>query len=144
MAQYKFQDAMTFQIDTDNYLGYDHETYIDNLEAFALTKPSDYMKHRIEVVDKVKKKMARMLYSFYYNLLTEGKDADGDAISSDGAFEAIFKPSLSNQEVTEIALGAVRTLEDINKKALNKILPRDFLAISHNTIKKKVEGDLMN
>ncbi len=44
---------MNFKIDVGNYFGVDHESYLDNLQAYAITKPSDYMKMRSTIIERV-------------------------------------------------------------------------------------------
>ncbi len=142
-------DNMNFKVDVSNYFGVDHERYLDNLQAFAITKPSEYMKMRSVIIDRVKKDNMKLMYNLFYNLLTEGKGTQINALT--GTYrhilagdpnEALFKPDMSKQQVSEIALGAVKTMNGLIDNIMDDLIPKNFLNISHNVTKKNTEGGL--
>ena len=59
-----------FEINTDDYLGFEYEEYLNNINAMAISKPSDYYKMRAELLARVKKKVVKDVYDAYYKLLT--------------------------------------------------------------------------
>jgi hypothetical protein len=132
--------GMDFVVDTSNYFGLDHETFKDNLQAFALTKPSEYFTLRGAIIKGVKKENLKNFYALFYNLLTNGTQPNGDAYVTDNA--DLFKPNMSKQEVSEIALGAVKTLNQLIDRVMDDILPKEFLKIANDTTAKKTMGDL--
>ncbi len=132
---------MNFKVDVGNYFGLDHERYLDNLQAFAITKPSEYMKMRSTIIDKVKKENMEIMYKLFYNLLTKGEDPYDRPIIT-GANKDLFKPEMSKQKVSEIALGAVETMNKLIDSIMSNLIPKDFLNISHTVTKKNTEGGL--
>ncbi len=111
---------MDFKINVGNYFGVDHETYFDNLQAFAITKPSEYMQMRAVIIEKAKKDNMVMIYNLFYNLLTTGYKSDGSAHiltfrDSPATREWIdlFVPNMSKQQVSEKLLTAVKTMNKI-------------------------------
>ncbi len=138
---------MNFKVDVGNYFGLDHERYLDNLQAYAITKPSQYMKMRSVVIDKVKKANMEMMYKLFYNLLTTGTGNDGanslvNVRGADADWITLFVPNMSKQQVSEIALGAVETMNALIDKVMGDLIPKNFLNISHNVTKKNTEGGL--
>jgi hypothetical protein len=136
---------MDFKLDVSNYFGLDYQTYIDNLQAFALTHPSDYYKLRAMVLTGVKKENMIMIYDLFFNLLTEGTKSDGTSYNDDTIVDftsAQFKPSMSKQNVSEIAASAVKTMEKMINEAIDKILPADHLHIANSVTSRKADASL--
>ncbi len=142
---------MNFKIDVSNYFGLDHQKYLDALQSYAITKPSEYMTMRSDIIDVVKKENMKMMYNLFYNLLTDGtsttrKMGGGYAHILDGTPSAaqikLFKPDMSKQQVSSIALGAVKTMNKLIDDVMDDLIPKNFLNISHNVTKKNTEGGL--
>ncbi len=138
---------MNFKINVSNYFGVDHEKYLDELQAYAITNPSSYMQMRAAIIDKVKKSNMEMIYNLFYNLLTTGNDQTGGAHilaltpGPGGAWEAIFRPNMSIQDVSEKALSAVKTMNKIIDDVMNDLIPNNFLKITHDVQRTKAAGD---
>ncbi len=139
-------DGMDFRINVGNYFGLDHLTYIDNLQAFALTHPSEYYKLRAAVLTGVKKSNMVMIYDLFYNLLTNGEDTHGRAylygISLKDYKPEQFRPNMSKQKVSEIAASAVKTMEKMINEAIDSILPADHLHIADAVTSKQANASL--
>jgi hypothetical protein len=140
-------DGMDFKINVSNYFGVDHERYLDNLQAYAITKPSQYMKMRSVIIDKVKKENMETMYKLFYNLLTSGTENDGrtslvNVRGGDADWIPLFVPNMSKQQVSEIALGAVKTMNGLIDNVMEDLIPKNFLNISHTVTKKNTEGGL--
>jgi hypothetical protein len=140
-------DGMDFKINVSNYFGVDHERYLDNLQAYAITKPSQYMKMRSVIIDKVKKENMETMYKLFYNLLTTGTENDGrtslvNVRGADAEWIQLFVPNMSKQQVSEIALGAVKTMNGLIDNVMEDLIPKNFLNISHTVTKKNTEGGL--
>jgi hypothetical protein len=140
-------DGMDFKINVSNYFGVDHERYLDNLQAYAITKPSQYMKMRSVIIDKVKKENMETMYKLFYNLLTTGTENDGrtslvNVRGADAEWIPLFVPNMSKQQVSEIALGAVKTMNGLIDNVMEDLIPKNFLNISHTVTKKNTEGGL--
>ncbi len=137
---------MNFKIDVGNYFGVDHETYLDNLQAHAITNPSDYMNMRAAIIEKVKKENMVTMYNLFYNLLTLGRDSKGNNLVTGGLvpskqWEDLFVPNMSKQQVSEKALSAVKTMNKLIDDVMNDLIPKNFLKITHDVQRTKAAGD---
>jgi hypothetical protein len=87
------------------------------------------------------------MYNLFYNLLISGTDPGGvnsilEGTAATREMKDLFVPNCSKQEVSEQALVAVETINKIIEQVIHKLLPKDFLNISHNVTKKNTEGKL--
>jgi hypothetical protein len=87
----------------------------------------------------------RNFYALFYNLLTEGTDEKSTPyapshVNADG--KRLFKPDMSKQEVSEIALSAVKTLNQLIDRIMGDILPKEFLKVATDTTTRKTAGNL--
>ncbi len=139
--------GMNFKVDVGNYFGVDHESFLDNMQAFAITKPSLYMKARAIIIERVKKSNMELIYNLFYNLLTSGTDIEGknSILNGIGAefeeFIKMIKPNMSNQQVSEKALSAVRTMNKLIDDMMEELIPKNFLKITHDVSRAKTAGD---
>jgi hypothetical protein len=105
------------------------------------------MKMRSVIIDKVKKENMETMYKLFYNLLTTGTENDGrtslvNVRGGDAEWIQLFVPNMSKQQVSEIALGAVKTMNGLIDSVMEDLIPKNFLNISHNVTKKNTEGGL--
>ena len=108
-----------FNLNTANYLGFEYESYLNAMNAVAISKPSLYAEIRIEVLDRLKKKILDEVYKTYYDLLTEAKDFPKLlSVAKDG-------PRYPAQDASSFALGAARTINKILDEVLKIVLPSD-------------------
>ena len=121
-----------FQINTDDYLGFEYEEYLNNINAMAISKPSEYYKLRAELLARVKKKVVKDVYDAYYNLLTTepvGKFNGQDLI-----------PNYPTQKASKFALEASATTNAILNKALEIVLPINYSDIATQKLVQKGEA----
>ena len=121
-----------FEINTDDYLGFEYEEYLNNINAMAISKPSDYYKMRAELLARVKKKVVKDVYDAYYKLLTSepiGKFNGQDLI-----------PHYPTQKASKFALEASATTNAILNKALEIVLPIDYSNIANQKLVQKGEA----
>jgi hypothetical protein len=134
-----------FKIDPSNYAGIDHEAYRSDMLNLALTRPTEYIQLRKDVLQAVKKQAVNTQYAIYYNLLTKGKTPEGMTIL-DGKpskpLEALFCPHVPNQVVNEFALKASKTIDKISEEAIELILPQDWKQIADNRNFSKTKSTL--
>ena len=121
-----------FEINTDDYMGFEFEEYLNDINAMAISKPAEYYKMRSEVLAEVKKKVVKDVYTAYYTLLTtkivgqfNGKD---------------LVPNYPTQKASKFALEASATTRAIINKALEIVLPIDFTNIAHSKLMQKAEA----
>ncbi len=105
------------------------------------------MKMRSVIIDKVKKENMEMMYTLFYNLLTTGTQNDGRTSlvagrDSEADWVKLFVPNMKKQQVSQTALGAVKTMNALIDKVMDDLIPKNFLNISHNVTKKNTEGGL--
>ena len=115
--------AQNFQVDTNDYLGFQYEEYLNELMALAVSKPSDYYKIRAETLKLLKQVVVKQVYNTYYGLLTTG-EIDGQTPL--GA----LVPHYPQQKASQFALGASKTINDILNSALDIILPPNHLDVA--------------
>jgi hypothetical protein len=133
---------MDFKVDTSNHSGLDYETYKSKMKTFAMTKPAEYADMRIEVIEKLKKEAMKDIYKTFYMLLTEGQTKDGKAILTNGDWVAKFKPNMNYQQVSEIALGAVKTYHKMIDDALEDVIPDYLDKLAGSVVKKQADAEL--
>ena len=122
-----------FEIDTDDYLGFEYEEYLNNVNAMAISKPSEYYKMRAELLSEVKKKVVKDVYTAYYTLLTTkvvGKFNGKDLV-----------PHYPTQKASKFALEASATTNAILNKALELVLPVNYSDIANQKLIQKGQAD---
>jgi len=133
-----------FKIDPSDYLSIDYETYRDDMLELALAQPAQYFQLRKAVLKAVKRQACINQYNIYYNLLTNGKQADGaTSIFADADVPTaapLFKPKYPKQLVNQFALGAAKTIDKISEDAVELILPRDYKSIANERTSTKSKG----
>ena len=133
--------AQNFKIDTSDYLGISHTTFKNKLMEIALTKPSEYFQLREKVLERVKTNAIANLYNTIYLVLTEGKLNDGNLAAAGATQSAIFVPNYPKQKVTEIALSAAKTMDEIIDGIIEIILPIDYNDIAKQRISRKADAN---
>ena len=122
-----------FEINTDDYLGFEYEEYLNNVNAMAISKPSEYYKMRAEVLAEVKKKVVKEVYTAYYTLLTT---------KVMGRFNgADFVPHYPTQKASRFALEASATTNAILNTALEIVLPVNYTDIANQKLVQKGQAD---
>ena len=121
-----------FEINTDDYLGFEYEEYLNNINAMAISKPSDYYKMRAELLARVKKKVVKDVYDAYYKLLTS------EPIGNFNGKDLI--PHYPTQKASKFALEASATTNAILNKALEIVLPIDYSNIANQKLVQKGEA----
>ena len=135
-----------FKIDPSDYLSIDYETYRDDMLELALAQPAQYFQLRKAVLKAVKRQACINQYNIYYNLLTNGKKADGttsifqDLEGGAPTSADLFKPKYPKQLVNQFALGAAKTIDKISEDAVELILPRDYKSIANERTSTKSKG----
>jgi len=125
-----------FKLDTDDYLGFNYENYIHDLEAYALTKPSEYYKMRSSLLKALKGGIVKQTFDVYYQLLTEGKVGEF-SMQIDGTD---ISPSYPKQEASAFAIQASKTVNKILDKAMEEIMPANHLNLSKIRLTKLADG----
>jgi hypothetical protein len=133
---------MDFKVDTSNHSGLDFETYKSKMKTFAMTKPAEYAEMRLEIIDKVKKDAMKAIYNTFYNLLTNGKMPDGTSYVSKREWRDLFEPKMNYQEVSNVALGAVKTYHNMVDKALEDVIPDYLDKLAGSVQKKQADAEL--
>ena len=125
--------AQNFQVDTNDYLGFQYEEYLNELMALAVSKPSDYYKIRAGTLKLLKQVVVKQVYNTYYGLLTTGT-IDGQTPLGD------LVPHYPQQKASQFALGASKTINDILNSALDIILPPNHLDVAKLKLTQKGEA----
>jgi len=136
-----------FKIDTGDYLGIKYESFKDEMLALALAEPSEYFKLRKAVLQTVKQQAVEDQFRIYYNLLTAGKDKEGNDIIPRSAgirdeTAAKFAPNYPKQLTSQFTLGAAKTIDKIAEESVEILLPKDYKSISQDRFSKIAEGKM--
>jgi hypothetical protein len=126
--------ADRFGVDTDNYLGFQYESYKRSQYAAALTKYSDYAKIREDVIKSVQRDAVGNMYKTISAILISGKDLSGNQVVKINGQPAA--PNYPAQDVSKIALAASETLNDILLEVVEKIMPSDHLELAYKRMKQ--------
>jgi hypothetical protein len=122
-----------FEIDTNDYLGFEYEEYLNNVNAMAISKPSEYYKMRAFVLAETKKKVVKSVYDAYYKLLTT------QPVGTYNGQELI--PHYPAQKASKFALEASATTNAILNKALEIVLPVNYTDIANQKLVQKGQAD---
>jgi hypothetical protein len=122
-----------FEIDTNDYLGFEYEEYLNNVNAMAISKPSEYYKMRAFVLAETKKKVVKSVYDAYYKLLTT------QSVGTYNGQELI--PHYPTQKASKFALEASATTNAILNKALEIVLPVNYTDIANQKLVQKGQAD---
>jgi hypothetical protein len=122
-----------FEIDTNDYLGFEYEEYLNNVNAMAISKPSEYYKMRAFVLAETKKKVVKSVYDAYYKLLTT------QSVGTYNGQELI--PHYPAQKASKFALEASATTNAILNKALEIVLPVNYTDIANQKLVQKGQAD---
>ena len=129
-----FNSVDRFGVNTDNYLGFEYESYKRQQYAAALTKYSDYAKVREDVIKSVQRDAVGNMYKTISSIIINGKDLSGKQIVFINGNAA--SPNFPAQEVSKIALAASETLNDILLEIVEKIMPSDHLELAYKRMKE--------
>ena len=121
-----------FEIDTNDYLGFEFEEYLNDVKAMAISKPSEYYKMRSQVLSEVKKKVVKEVYEAYYKLLTS------QVIGTFNGRDLV--PNYPTQKASKFALEASMTTGQILNKALEIVLPIDLDDLVTKKLVQKAEA----
>ena len=144
-------DTTNFKVDVKNYLGLENSAYKSRMMQIALTNPTNFYKIRENVLKNVIENAIGDLYDTLYNVMTSGLvkigGRDVNASSDGGAVPAggdAFRPQIPKQQVSEFALKAAKTLEDIVREAVEIMLPEDFLDLAKARIARTSDARGIN
>lgn len=129
--------TLNFQVDTSNYMGFQYEEYLNELQALAMSQPSKYYEMRKSVLKLLKQKVVSDVYKEYYGLLTTGNVGNGNPILD----TLKISPNFPNQEASKFALESAKTINQILDKCLDLILPNNHLDVAQLRIRRKHAGD---
>ena len=126
--------------------GISYKKYRNNLYSIALGTPSRYYKIREKVLESLETDLIKLIYTIWFNALTESKDASGNpiAVSSaefrlsgitpDGAL--VLPPAhYMTHKINELALAAVSDMEIHLQKLCDLLVPQDFNSIASSNLK---------
>ena len=120
-----------FKVDPSNYLGHNYDAYLAKMYTLALSKPTEYLKIRETVKERVKKAAVTSIYTEYYSILTNGKTSNNVSIYGP---DYNFKPDYPQQEVNDFCLGAAKSLNEILNKLCDIIIPDNMNKIMGDKI----------
>ena len=130
------QNNQNFKLDTSNYIGFQYKTYLNQMKAVALTKPSDYAVMRNNIVNDLADKLSKDWYDRTYEILTEGK-LNGASLGLKNAEGKAIEPSYPAQELAKLALSHSQTIVDMMDEIVDILVPENYLATAMHQLEAK-------
>ena len=140
---------MAFELDPNNYLSHEYNTYLTHLQEMALSKPADYFKLRRQAENKVKTEVSRYLFKTIYYLLSKATVSQLDGREGDfiydgiaGVDKATFSPKYPAQKINEICLSSVKTIDEILDEIFDILLPPSITQVLGEKLSKQGKATL--
>ena len=143
---------MNFKVDTANFLGLSNAKYKNNLLKLALTKPEDYFKLRATVLESITENQVKAMFNMFYYVMTTGHvntSATGDGSSGTNAGagiqldgEDVFKSNMAYQQVSDFALDASKTIQQICEDCVEILLPLNYRNLAEGRLARKGDAKL--
>lgn len=130
------QNNQNFKLNTSNYIGFQYKTYLNQMKAVALTKPSDYAVMRNNIVNDLADKLSKDWYDRTYEILTEGK-LNGASLGLKNAEGKAIEPSYPAQELAKLALSHTQTIVDMMDEIVDILVPENYLATAMHQLEAK-------
>ncbi len=130
------QNNQNFKLNTSNYIGFQYKTYLNQMKAVALTKPSDYAVMRNNIVNELADKLSKEWYDRTYEILTEGK-LNGVSLGLKNAEGKAVVPSYPAQELAKLALSHTQTIVDMMDEIVDILVPENYLATAMHQLEAK-------
>jgi len=130
------QNNQNFKLNTSNYIGFQYKTYLNQMKAVALTKPSDYAVMRNNIVNDLADKLSKDWYDRTYEILTEGKLNNSPLGLEDSKGNSI-QPSYPAQELAKLALSHTQTIVDMMDEIVDILVPENYLATAMHQLEAK-------
>ena len=116
-----------FEINPDNYLGIKYTEYLNKIEELAIRDTKTFFKMKNKMIETVKSQITIIIFNFVKNLLSTGKCGQGfnnDNFIYNGCAvsEAEFQPKYPSQEINNIALSLVQTINQFLDQHVCEIL----------------------
>jgi len=130
---------MKLKVDINNYLNNDYQNWVDSMNGLALGSPKVYFDFRSKISAALKREAVSNIYTVLYDLLRDGKlTMSPTGKKEDAKLEDIYKavkdatspivtdtmkPSLSDQNINEIAISLAKTLNAELEKVVELVCP---------------------
>ena len=122
--------GMDFKVDTNNYLGYEFQSWQRQQYALALSKPNLYFENREKIISSIRDNAVKNVYKTLYNILSNGTNLEDQTIIKP-------PPKYPQQLISQIALEASQTMQEIMERAVELLLPADFKKIAEGRLNEK-------
>ena len=146
-----------FKIDPSDYKGNKYEAFKTRLITLSIQRPEEYSKLREAVLFKMRQQTSDNVYNQFYNLLTEGKNEEGSGpLIGAGAptgfvggaegwpkretIQLLNNIHYPKQKVTDIAMKASLTMDELVEEAVSIILPYDPAQIAFKRMGDREKG----
>jgi transcription termination factor Rho len=126
-----------FRVNASQYLGLSYQEYCNDLYAMAISNPEAYFKMRKEVLKAVKQDAIGKMYDVFYDILVNGTVNNAHVLNN-GTDD--LEPQYPEQKVSEIALSASNTLDNILNRVIELILPIDYKDIALKRIGERAQS----
>ena len=137
---YGDDEGIKLQLNINNYLNNEYSDYCDRVQGRALSQPAAYFEYREKVSKQLKTSATSQLYKTIYFALRDGKRFDG---KTDLVQDMIAgSPSMSDQNINEIAIALAKTLNSELDKVLDLICPVTSDGVARSRL--KAQGNASN
>jgi hypothetical protein len=124
-------------VNTSDFLGFKHQTYLSNLYNYAITNPTSYNLMRTTALEKIKFESIGSIYDNFFSILSKGMTADQTQVIFINNTPTL--PSYPAQKVSELSLKAAQTLETLLNEVCDIVLP-DYTEFTHKRLREKTNG----
>ena len=126
-----------FFLETSNVLGFEYESYVQDLTSLALSDPSKYFALRKTVIQSVKYEAVKDLYATIFSIMSEGSDTKGNNIMDSRM------PKYPSQKINDISMRLASMLSDELNEILEIILPSSFDKLSSKSLTLKGKASIL-
>ena len=130
-------ERSVFKVSAKNQLGLEFQKTRAKLLSLALSTPDKYFELREQVITAITENSVEGAYNAYWDLLTEGKFAEGQLKWPNGGD---FQPNLPESEVNRFALKVANAIKEIAEEAVDEILPMDVDELAKKRSKSILEA----
>ena len=132
-------ETANFRLDTNDVLGFDYSSYVDEMRALAISEPAKYFKLRKEILEKVRRDAVGDVYTTLFNVLSAGKDKAGAPIGATFG-RGVYIPKYPSNKINDFAITVASDMADHINRAIDIILPDSFEKLAGDKLMIKGAG----
>ena len=133
-----------FEIDTNDILGFNFESYCCLMRGCSISHPEKYQKIRKAVMETVRRDAVKNIYKTFFNVLTKGQDINGGIIVGFNIDGTPCKPGYPSNKVSDFAQGAAEAMTRYCNDCVDIILPQSYDRLAEAKLTIKGQASAIN